>query len=93
MTELLEELEPMSAIGPIGLAQVLLVIGPSLTSLAAAPKEARYGKVWVGAIEEARGMAFRRVFVPGVNKGNGARLQSLQCVCRRWRRRIIRLVR
>ena len=69
VTELLEELEPMSAIGPVGLGQVLLVIGPRLGSLAAAPKESRYGKVWVGGIEEARGMAFRCVFVPGVNEG------------------------
>src|SRR5260370_26921439 len=66
---LLEELEPMSAIGPVGLPQVLLVIGPRLGSLTAAPKESRYGKVWVGGIEEARGMAFRCVFVPGVNEG------------------------
>ena len=69
VTDLLEELEPMSDIGPVSLAEVLLVIGPRLTSLTAAPKESRYGKVWVGAIEEARGMAFRCVFVPGVNEG------------------------
>ncbi|MGD0771683.1 MAG: PD-(D/E)XK nuclease family protein [Candidatus Solibacter sp.] len=69
VTELLEELEPMSAIGPVTLAHVLLVIGPRLTSLTAAPKDSRYGKVWVGGIEEARGMAFRSVFVPGVNEG------------------------
>jgi ATP-dependent helicase/nuclease subunit B len=69
VTDLLEELEPMSGIGPVSLAQVLLVIGPRLTSLTMAPKESRYGKVWVGAIEEARGMAFRCVFVPGVNEG------------------------
>ena len=69
VTALLEELEPMSAIGPVGLGQVLLVIGPRLGSLTAAPKESRYGKVWVGGIEEARGMAFRCVFVPGVNEG------------------------
>ena len=69
VTDLLEELEPMSAIGPVSLSQVLLVIGPRLTSLTVAPKESRYGKVWVGAIEEARGMAFRCVFVPGVNEG------------------------
>jgi RecB family exonuclease len=69
VTALLEELEPMSPIGPVNLAQVLLVIGPRLTRLAAAPKESRYGKVWVGGIEEARGMAFRLVFVPGVNEG------------------------
>ena len=69
VTELLEELEPMSEIGPVGLAQVLLVIGPRLSTLAAAPKDSRFGKVWVGGIEEARGMAFRCVFVPGVNEG------------------------
>jgi RecB family exonuclease len=59
----------MSAIGPVNLSQVLLVMAPRLTSLTVAPKESRYGKVWVGAIEEARGMAFRCVFVPGVNEG------------------------
>jgi RecB family exonuclease len=67
--ELLEELEPMSPIGPVSLAEVLLVLGPRLNSLTAAPKESRFGKVWIGAVEEARGMAFRRVFVPGVNEG------------------------
>jgi RecB family exonuclease len=66
---LLDELEPMSPIGPVGLAQVLPAIGPRLTTLAAAPEGSRYGKVWVGGIPEARGMAFRRVFVPGVNEG------------------------
>ena len=69
VTALLEELEPMAPIGPVGLAQVLLVIGPRLTTLAAAPEGSRYGKVWVGGVPEARGMAFRRVFVPGVNEG------------------------
>ena len=33
------------------------------------PKESRFGKVWIGSVEEARGMTFRRVFVPGVNEG------------------------
>ena len=69
VTALLDELEPMSPIGPVGLAQVLLVIGPRLTTLVAAQEGSRYGKVWVGGLEEARGMAFRRVFVPGVNEG------------------------
>ena len=67
--ELLEELEPMSDIGPVSLGEVLLVLGPRLNLLASAPKESRFGKVWVGAVEEARGLAFRRVFVPGVNEG------------------------
>jgi RecB family exonuclease len=67
--ELLEDLEPMSEIGPVSLGEVLLVLGPRLNSLSAAPKESRFGKVWLGAVEEARGLTFRRVFVPGVNEG------------------------
>ena len=67
--ELIEELEPISDIGPVGLSEVLLVLSPRLNSLMAAPTSARYGKVWIGAVEEARGLAFRQVFVPGVNEG------------------------
>ena len=53
----------------MGLVDVLLVIGPQLNTLRMPPKDARYGRVWIGGIEEARGMAFRHVFVPGVNEG------------------------
>src|SRR6185312_16027230 len=49
--------------------QVILVLGPRLNGLRTAEREARYGRVWVGGIEEARGMTFRRVFVPGGNEG------------------------
>jgi CRISPR/Cas system-associated exonuclease Cas4 (RecB family) len=69
VTELLDELEPMSDIGPVGLNEVLLVLGPRLNTLAEAPKDSRFGKVWVSGIAEARGMAFRHVYVPGVNEG------------------------
>jgi RecB family exonuclease len=67
--ELLEELQPMAEIGPVGLGEVLTVLKARLNSLSAAAEDARYGKVWVGGIEEARGMAFRAVYVPGVNEG------------------------
>ena len=67
--ELLAELEPMSGIGPVGIGQVLLVLGPRLNALRVAERAARFGRVWVGGIEEARGMTFLRVFVPGVNEG------------------------
>ena len=69
VTGLLWELEPMSDIGPVGLREVLRVLGPRLNSLVAAPHDSRFGKVWVGGIAEARGLAFRQVFVPGVNEG------------------------
>jgi CRISPR/Cas system-associated exonuclease Cas4 (RecB family) len=69
VAELLEELDPLSDIGPVGLREVLLVIGPRLNSLAPSPKDSRFGKVWVGGIAESRGLAFREVFVPGVNEG------------------------
>lgn len=67
--ELLDELRPMAEIGPVGLAEVLLVLSPRLNTLRTPPKESRYGKVWVGGIEESRGMTFRQVLVPGVNEG------------------------
>jgi ATP-dependent helicase/nuclease subunit B len=65
----LEELEPMRDIGPVGLQEVLLVLSPRLNTLRAAPAGSRYGKVWVAGIAEARGMSLRHVFVPGVNEG------------------------
>lgn len=69
VVELLEELEPMGDIGPVELRDVLLVIGPRLNTLRARPADTRYGKVWVGGIDEARGMAFRHVYIPGLNEG------------------------
>jgi CRISPR/Cas system-associated exonuclease Cas4 (RecB family) len=67
--ELLDELEPMADIGPVSLAEVLLVLGPRLDSLPAETKHSRFGRVWIGGIEDAGGLGFRRVFVPGVNEG------------------------
>jgi ATP-dependent helicase/nuclease subunit B len=69
VVDLIEELEPMADIGPVGLAEVLLVLGPQLKSLLTPPGDSRYGKTWVSGIEEARGLAFRQVFVPGLNEG------------------------
>jgi len=69
VVELLEEMDPMGDIGPVGLSDVLLTLGTHLNTLRTPPKDARYGKVWVGSIEEARGMAFRQVYVAGLNEG------------------------
>src|SRR5262249_28314460 len=66
---LLEALQPMAEIGPVSLADVLLTLAPRLGALPADDDESRYGKVWIGAIDEARGLAFRHAFLPGVNEG------------------------
>jgi CRISPR/Cas system-associated exonuclease Cas4 (RecB family) len=67
--ELLEELSPMSDVGPVDLAGVLLVLRERLTDLRGNRDPDPFGKVFVGTIEEARGMSFRHVFVPGLNEG------------------------
>jgi CRISPR/Cas system-associated exonuclease Cas4 (RecB family) len=69
VVELVEELQPMAEIGPVRLAEVLLTLGPRLGALPAGEEGSRYGRVWIGGIEAARGLAFRHVFVPGVNEG------------------------
>ena len=67
--ELLEDLNSMSEIGPITLGGVLQVVGPHLNSLRFHSTESRFGCVFVGGIEDARGLTYDTVFVPGVNEG------------------------
>jgi ATP-dependent helicase/nuclease subunit B len=62
----LTELEPMSPVGPVDLYEVQLVLSPRLRELAIRPPRLRYGSVFVGSTEAARGMTFDVVFVPGV---------------------------
>ncbi|MBK8251972.1 MAG: PD-(D/E)XK nuclease family protein [Polyangiaceae bacterium] len=62
----LAELLPMSTVGPVELSEVRLVLGQRLADLVALKKEKRYGRVLVGPIEAARGMAFDVVIVPGL---------------------------
>jgi ATP-dependent helicase/nuclease subunit B len=64
--ETLNELSPMSPVGPIELFEVQQVLGPRLRDLQAAPPRRRYGQVFVGPTDTARGMAFDVVFVPGL---------------------------
>jgi len=64
--ETLAELEPMSLIGPVDLNEVQLVMTPRLRELSVAPPRRRYGCVFVGSTEAARGMSFDIVFVPGL---------------------------
>src|SRR5207245_2314658 len=64
--ETLAELEPMSPVGPVDLYEVQLVLTPRLRELQVAPPRRRYGAVFVGSTDAARGMSFDVVFVPGL---------------------------
>jgi CRISPR/Cas system-associated exonuclease Cas4 (RecB family) len=60
------ELAPMAPVGRVGLEEVLLVLESRLTEVAVPPPRARYGRVFVGPVEAARGLVFELVFVPGL---------------------------
>jgi RecB family exonuclease len=67
--DLLDELEPLRDLGPVALPEVVRVLGENLGTLRREPKGNRYGRVFVGSIEEARGLVFQLVFVPGLCEG------------------------
>jgi hypothetical protein len=62
----LAELAPIAPVGPVSLSEVVDVLGPLLLERAVPPPPQRYGKVFVGPIEAARGLSFDTVFVPGL---------------------------
>jgi ATP-dependent helicase/nuclease subunit B len=62
----LAELSPMGPIGPVTLTEVVRTLGPRLLELSAPPGGSRYGKVFVGPIDAARGLSFDVVFIPGM---------------------------
>ena len=62
----LSELRPMDAVGPVGIAEVRKVLSERLRLLPVDPGSRRYGRVFVGTPEQARGRRFRVVFVPGL---------------------------
>ncbi len=62
----LSELRPMDAVGPVGIAEVRKVLTERLRLLPIDPGARRYGRVFVGTPEQARGRSFRVVFVPGL---------------------------
>jgi CRISPR/Cas system-associated exonuclease Cas4 (RecB family) len=64
--ETLGELSPMSPVGPIELFEVQQVLTARLRDLPTAPPRRRYGHVFVGSTDAARGMTFDVVFVPGL---------------------------
>ena len=62
----LGELRPMARVGPVDVTEVRLVLEDRLSQLVVRPSGRRYGRVYVATIEEARGLAFDVVFVPGL---------------------------
>jgi ATP-dependent helicase/nuclease subunit B len=62
----LAALRPLDVIGPVALGEVRDVLAGELTALAERPPADRYGRVFVGTIEQARGRSFEIVFLPGL---------------------------
>jgi CRISPR/Cas system-associated exonuclease Cas4 (RecB family) len=62
----LQEMAPLSSIGPVGLTEVREVLAPRLLTLTHEPSRRRYGRVFVGTPSAARGRSFHTVFVPGL---------------------------
>jgi CRISPR/Cas system-associated exonuclease Cas4 (RecB family) len=62
----LGELLPMAKVGPVDIREVRLVLERRLSQLVLRPTGKRYGRVYVATIEEARGLSFDVVFVPGL---------------------------
>jgi CRISPR/Cas system-associated exonuclease Cas4 (RecB family) len=62
----LAELCPMAEVGPVDLHEVRLVLERRLTDLAVPPTDRPFGRVYVAAVEEARGLSFDVVFLPGL---------------------------
>ena len=75
--ELFDELYILSdASGPVELDAVIRTLEEHLRFLRETPEDSRYGRVFVGGIEEARAMRFRLVCIPGLNEGDFPRLIS-----------------
>lgn len=62
----LAELQPISDVGPVSLAEVREALSSRLTDLSVEPPTSRYGRVFVCTTEQLRGRSFAVVFVPGL---------------------------
>ncbi|MBI3209061.1 MAG: PD-(D/E)XK nuclease family protein [Candidatus Solibacter usitatus] len=65
----LNELWGMGETGPVTLDEVILVLSGRLRFLRRPPSKHRYGMVWIGSIDEARGYSFEVAFLPGLAEG------------------------
>jgi ATP-dependent helicase/nuclease subunit B len=64
--QVLADLRPMAAVGPVTLEEARDVLHDRLVTLDWEPPARRYGRVFVGTPHQARGRTFRVVFVPGL---------------------------
>ena len=64
--QVLTDLRPMAAVGPVSLEEARDVLHDRLVTLEWEPPARRYGRVFVGTPHQARGRTFRVVFVPGL---------------------------
>ena len=62
----LADLRPRSSVGPIALDEARRVLADRLLTLQSEPPLRRFGRVFVGTPDQARGRRFRVVFVPGL---------------------------
>ena len=62
----LADLRPMADVGPVTLEEARDVLHDRLVTLDGEPPARRYGRLFVGTPHQARGRAFRVVFVPGL---------------------------
>ncbi|HQY60960.1 MAG: PD-(D/E)XK nuclease family protein [Myxococcales bacterium] len=62
----LSELSPLDSDATVSLAEVRSVLEPRLAEARQATRGRRLGKLFVGGIEDARGLSFDTVFVPGL---------------------------
>ena len=62
----LQQLRPMAEIGPVSLDEARDVIAGRLQMLEIEPPKSRYGRIFVGGPQQARGRTFRVVFVAGL---------------------------
>jgi ATP-dependent helicase/nuclease subunit B len=66
VVELLEQLRPLAGVSGVPLRRVIDALSRRLTDLKLPPPAHRYGRLYVGLAEEARGRCFEAVFIAGL---------------------------
>lgn len=64
--QILAELAPMADVGPVDLSHVRRALSQRLLTLSQAPSGSPHGRVFIGSMQEVRGLTFDVVFVPGL---------------------------